>query len=288
MKIADSELILNTDGSIYHLNLLPEHIADVIIVVGDPDRVSQISKYFDKIEFQIQKREFKTHTGYLGKQKLSVISSGIGTDNIDILMNELDALVNIDLKTKELKTHHKTLKIIRIGTSGSLQKNIACDTLLVSENAIGLDILGQFYEFHQTDLQARITREISNILRLSYTPYMFSTSSDLLNSLAFDFQKGNTLTCPGFYAPQGRELRLKPRIANFTQKLNQFDFNDFKLTNFEMETASYYAFANLLGHEMLSLNAILANRITQEFSKNPSKAVEKLIQTTLERVEKLA
>lgn len=280
-----SELILNPDGSVYHLNLLPEDIGDTIIVVGDQDRVQEVSKYFDSIELKKQKREFNTHTGRLGNHRISVISSGIGTDNVDILMNELDALVNIDLTSKEIKTHLKSLQIIRIGTSGSLQADIPLDSLLVSENGIGLDNLMNFYELPQNDVEKELTQQLQVALNLKFQPYCVSAAETLMQKHANqDFIKGNTLTCAGFYAPQGRELRLKPKYENLIQTLNQFDYQHFQLTNFEMETAAYYAFGRMLGHQMLSFNAIVANRITGEFSKNPHQAIEKLIQKVLENV----
>jgi uridine phosphorylase len=293
--LASSELILNPDGSIYHLHLRPEHIADTIIVVGDPDRVGMVSKYFDSLEYQLQKREFVTHTGYVGKTRLTVISSGIGTDNVDILLNELDALVNIDLDTCEIRpqNEHKRLKIIRVGTSGSLQTHIPIDSLLISIAGIGLDTLNCFYQFQQTDVESHITKNLQTALKLPFQPYCISLeendwqgSTRLKNQLAFDMLEGNTVSCPGFYGPQGRVIRLDIRNPQFINTLQQFENPYLKggITNFEMETSAYYAFCRMLGHDMISLNAILANRITNQFSKNPTSIVDKLIKTILERL----
>ena len=292
--IAESELILNSDGSVYHLHLLPEQIADTIIVVGDPDRVAMVSKYFDEIEFKIQKREFVTHTGRIGKNRISVISSGIGTDNIDILMNELDALVNIDLKTRETKdgNEHKTLNIIRIGTSGCLKPEIELDSLLVSESAIGLDTLNCFYQFWQSKTENSITGNLQIKLDLPFQPYCISLKENdskgsvkLQEQIAFDMIPGNTITCPGFYGPQGRKLRMEVRNETYMDILSQFKNRYLGgLTNFEMETSAYYAFSRMLGHNMISLNAIVANRATGQFSSNPEKTVDNLIRKVLERV----
>jgi uridine phosphorylase len=293
--LASSELILNPDGSIYHLHLRPEHIADTILVVGDPDRVRMVSKYFDSLDYQLQKREFVTHTGYVGKTRLTVISSGIGTDNVDILLNELDALVNIDLHTREIRpqNEHKRLKIIRIGTSGSLKADIPVNSLLISTAGIGLDTLNCFYQFGQTPLETRLTEELQTALDLPFQPYCislpendFAGSIQLKEKLAFDMQEGNTVSCPGFYGPQGRVIRLDIRNPQFISTLQQFESPYLKggISNFEMETSAYYAFCRMLGHDMISLNAILANRVSNQFSENPALVVDKLIRTVLERL----
>lgn len=278
--IPESELILNPDGSVYHLSLRAEHLASTIFTVGDPDRVSLVSKLFDSIEFRTAKREFVTHTGFIGKKRVTVMSTGMGTDNIEILMTELDALVNIDLSTRREKETKKSLQVIRLGTSGALQADIPVGSLLASKKAIGLDSLFQFYPELQGDQTFAI--EVQAILGLALSPYQANASQDLLDQLPESFLRGVTLTSPGFYAPQGREVRLKPRIESMMDRLADLRFGGERLTNFEMETAGYYGLGELLGHQMLSLNAIVANRVTQEFDKKAEKTVEKLIHAALE------
>ncbi len=280
----ESELILNRDGSVYHLNLLPEHIADTIITVGDPSRVHKVTKYFDDIDFEMNKREFITQTGTCNNKRITVISSGMGTDNVEILLTELDALANIDLKKRVLKEKRKRLKIIRVGTSGSLQNSIPVDSCVVSNTAIGLDTLMCFYELNQTELETTITEQLQQKLPLPFQPYCVSGSVELKQQIATDMIEGNTVTCPGFYAPQGRRIRLDLKIPSIIKELNYFHVEDFWITNFEMETAGYYSLGRLLGHEMLSLSAIVANRITNQFSKDPEKVIDSLIKKVLERV----
>jgi uridine phosphorylase len=284
MKISPTDLIINPDGTIYHLNLLPENIADTIITVGDPDRVKFVSQYFDSIELKISKREFVTHTGYLNGKRLTVISSGIGTDNVEILMNELDALVNIDFNTLEVKSEHKSLKIIRLGTSGSLQSNIPVNSFVVSEWGIGFDALGFFYETKPNE----ITKKLKEDFALDFMPYCNQSSHELfqlfIENTPENWFAGATVTCPGFYAPQGRTLRYNPKIERLLQKFNQFNDKKIALTNLEMETAGYYLMAKVLGHEVLSISAILANRMTNEFSQQADKQVDSLIQFALERL----
>ncbi|MDA8972471.1 nucleoside phosphorylase [bacterium] len=286
-----SELIINPDGSIYHLNLKPEQIAKNIITVGDPDRVGEVSKYFDSIECKIQKREFVTHTGELNGTRISVISTGIGTDNIDIVLNELDALANIDFETRIEKEEHTSLNIIRIGTSGSMQKDIAVNTLLISEYGIGIDGLLHFYDYknnadeHMTFLHFMETA--GSEINFPIRPYIASASKKLIDTLGQNFLKGITLTCPGFYAPQGRVLRNDIAVPNLIENLRKFNHNNLQCTNFEMETAGIYGLSNVFGHQAISFNAILANRITNEFSTNPKIIIEKLIKTVLNRVSKL-
>ena len=286
-----SELIINPDGSIYHLNLKPEQIAKNIITVGDPDRVGEVSKYFDSIECKIQKREFVTHTGELNGTRISVISTGIGTDNIDIVLNELDALANIDFETRIEKEEHTSLNIIRIGTSGSMQKDIAVNTLLISEYGIGIDGLLHFYDYknnadeHMTFLHFMETA--GSEINFQIRPYIASASKKLIDTLGQNFLKGITLTCPGFYAPQGRVLRNDIAVPNLIENLRKFNHNNLQCTNFEMETAGIYGLSNVFGHQAISFNAILANRITNEFSTNPKIIIEKLIKTVLNRVSKL-
>lgn len=282
--IPESELIINKDGTVYHLNLLPEHISDTIITVGDPDRVPMVSKYFDEIEIKIAKREFVTHTGYYKGKRITVISTGMGTDNIDILMNELDALVNIDFQSREPNEEKIKLKIVRVGTSGSLQESIPLGSHLASHYSIGLDSLMEFYPLEQTADEQSITKALKEQLGISFTPYCVNGSKMLLDKIAFDMVPGNTLTCPGFYAPQGRVLRGGLRNQNLLQVYQNFRVCDFQITNFEMETAGYYSMGRLLGHEVLSLNAIVANRITQQFAPNAEEVIDSLILKTLERI----
>ena len=284
MKITSTDLIINSDGTIYHLNLHPQNIADTIITVGDPDRVKFVSQYFDSIEFKISKREFVTHTGYLNGKRLSVISSGIGTDNVEILMNELDALVNIDFDTFEVKPEHKTMNIIRLGTSGSLQESIPVNSFVVSKLGIGFDALGFFYETEPNET----TKKIKEDFDLEFMPYCNPSGYNLMKlfveNASNNWFVGATVTCPGFYAPQGRTLRYSPKIEGLLQKMNQFRYKDLCLTNLEMETAGYYLMGKVLGHEVLSINAILANRMTNEFSQQADKQVDSLIRIALEKL----
>ncbi|WP_187262736.1 nucleoside phosphorylase [Pontibacter beigongshangensis] len=282
--IPESELILNPNGSIYHLNLLPEQISDTIITVGDPDRVGAVSKYFDEIECHVAKREFITHTGYYKGKRITVISTGMGTDNIDILMNELDALVNIDFVTREANPEPISLKIVRVGTSGSLQETVPVGSLLASHYAVGLDTLMQFYPLEQNQTEQELTRALQLALGIGFQPYCANGSLHLVTKIGYDMIPGNTLTCPGFYAPQGRALRgglLNQQLLDLYQR---FSLGDFRFTNFEMETAGYYSLGRLLGHEVLSLNAIVANRITEEFAKDADEVIDDLIVKVLERI----
>jgi uridine phosphorylase len=278
--IPESELILNSDGSIYHLHLKPENLASLVFTVGDPDRVALVSRYFDRVDFKIQKREFITHTGVIGNRQVTVMSTGMGTDNIEILMTELDALVNINLQTRTINPEQKRLQIIRIGTSGSMQKDVPVGTFLASKIGIGLDTLMQFYP----DLlgSQEFAEGIQNELHLPFRPYQTQANPTLLGKLTGEFVQGVTLTCPGFYGPQGRKLRLAPRIDQMIERLSNLDINGNRLTNFEMETAGYYAMGELLGHQMLSLNAIVANRPLGQFDPEADKTIDRLIQRSLE------
>jgi len=286
--IQDSELILNGDGSVYHLNLLPEDIADTIITVGDPDRVAEVSKYFDQIQIKKQKREFVTHTGFVGKKRVTVISTGISTDNIDIVFNELDALANIDLKTRTIKTELKQLNFIRIGTAGGLQADIPLDTTIISEQAIGLDGLGNYYQItgrnDEQQLHATFIQHFSENPAVQ-NAYVTSGSSSLIKALEKDCVRGITVTCGGFYGPQGRVLRGQPAIPNFIAKLQSFNHNNKNIANFEMETAGIYAVGKLLGHHCCSLSSLVNNRAKQEFSANTKQAMDNLIKSTLEKIE---
>lgn len=279
--IPNTELILNKDGSIYHLNLLPNEIADWIITVGDPERCSKVANHFESIELEKTKREFRCITGQLHGQRISVISTGIGTDNIDIVLNELDALVNVDFTNRQVFNHKKQLKIIRIGTSGALQADVKVGQLLVSEAAFGMGVLGSFYQ-EENDIKAQeLSKYLSKNQSQTISSYYTTAASSLLSNLPQELVKGTTLTCPGFYAPQGRQIRLAAVIDDPLRRLNKFSWNGNKISNFEMETAGIYLLASALGHEAISFNAILANRITGEFSQQPQKDVEGLIDLVL-------
>jgi len=278
--IPESELILNPDGSIYHLHLKPEHLASFVFTVGDPDRVPLVSQYFDQIDFKIKKREFVTHTGWKNGKRLTVMSTGMSTDNIEILLTELDALVNIDLEQRRVKSEKTRLQIVRLGTSGSLQEDLHAGELLVSEIAIGLDTMMAFYPHlnGNHDMADAIQRE----LHLSFLPYQAYADPELLAKVEGQFVKGITLTCPGFYAPQGRHVLLKPRMERMLERLAELNIRGHRLTNFEMETAAYYALGELFGHQMLSLNAIVANRPLKKFDREAEKTVDTMIRTALE------
>ena len=287
MVYSDSELILHPDGSIYHLNLLPEHVTPIVFTVGDPDRVGEVSKHFDKIEIQRHHREFVTHVGTLRGQRVMVVSTGIGTDNIDIVMTELDALVNIDFTTRKVKAELTPLSIFRIGTSGSIQTDIDVDTLVVSTMAVGLDNLMHFYDASQQPNEFDLADQLADYLEsksedLVLMPYVFSADKKLLQLFEKEqFTKGITVTSPGFYAPQGRILRGTSTEPNLVKLLNAFKMKNASLTNFEMETAGIYGMARLLGHQAVSISVILANRMTGRFSENPQQAVEKMIEQVL-------
>lgn len=286
--IEASELILNDDGSIYHLHLRPEHIAKDIIIVGDQDRVKEVSKHFDSIEFEASKREFVTHTGYIGKKRLTVISTGIGTDNIDIVFNELDALVNIDLESRTVKDKLHALNIIRVGTSGTLQRDIPVDSILLSSHGLGLDGIMNYYEHENTSEEKAILQEIKNKIPLPIAPCITAGSSTLIDLYKReDVRHGITVTATGFYGPQGRQLRLQPTTKNFLDEMAGLDLHGHRVTNLEMETSGIYGLGRLLGHQCLSVNAILANRQTKEFSVKPKEIVEKAIILTLEKLAAL-
>lgn len=284
-KIGASELIINQRGAVYHLDLRPEEIADTIITVGDPFRVEKVSKYFDQIEHKSSHREFITHTGRIGNKRISVVSTGIGPDNIDIVMNELDGLVNIDLIERIEKTEKKSLSIIRIGTSGSLQKHIGVDSFVASTHGIGLDNLLHFYAFQNNDEECEIGRAFLEHVHLNPNlskPYVFSASAFQLAKLTDNCHVGITVTCPGFYGPQGRVLRMRLAMPSLNEELTSFSFGNHKILNFEMETAAIYGLGKALGHQCLSLSAIVANRIAMEFSKDADAAIDGLIRQTLE------
>ncbi len=287
MPIKESELILNPDGSIYHLNLKPENVSDTIIFVGDQNRVEKVSKYFDSVEFSTQKREFKTQTGHYKGKRITVISTGIGPDNIDIVLNELDALFNIDLTTKVPKQTVTSLNIIRIGTSGSLQKDVPIDSFLLS--TFGLDLNGMLHAYqidtiNTPDIEDAFIKQTS--WHQNKAKPIIIKNSDVLEKQfeSHRIHKGLTATAGGFYGPQGRILRLPIQDADLNNKMDAFNFNGIRITNLEMETSAIYGLAKLLGHRAISLNAIIANRASGTFSKNPSEVIENLIKYTLDKI----
>jgi uridine phosphorylase len=282
--ISEADLILNPDGSVYHLNLKPEHISNTIIAVGDPGRVHRISRHFDHVDFEMNKREFITHVGKYKGEKITVLSTGMGTDNIEIVMTELDALVNIDLKTRKPKAKKRRLNIIRLGTSGSIQEDVRLGTHLMSEYAIGMDVLMYYYLLKQDPLEQKISKKLRADIGLPYDPYCVRGSEKLIQLFADVTTPGNTVTCHGFYAPQGRILRVPIKYPNLIETLNYFHEDGFWLTNLEMETAGYYALARILGHELISVNAIIANRIRNKFSKDPNSVVDSLIKKVLDKI----
>jgi len=281
----DSELILNDDGSVYHLNVKQEHLADTIILVGDPGRVQQVSGFFDSIDCKRKNREFNTHTGIYKGKKLTVMSTGIGTDNIDIVLNELDAAVNIDLETRLPKREKKSLNLIRIGTSGALQEDLLIGTNLISEYALGLDGLMHYYNYPPSDEEALLNSKINNHLNWNpklAEPYLVKCSKELMDKLSHGMTKGITATASGFYGPQGRRLRLDPSDSLINEKLTSFRYENHRITNFEMETSALYGLGSLLGHRCITCCAIIANRIRKEYSENHTKDVEQLVKKVLD------
>ena len=282
--IASSELILNDRGAVYHLDLRPEEIASTIVTVGDPGRVKEVSKYFDKIEVSRQHREFITHTGWIGNKRISVLSSGIGPDNIDIVLNELDALANIDLQTRQPKQQLQSLNIIRLGTSGSLQADIPVDSFVASTHGLGIDNLLHFYRLQQNEEESLLIQSFltqTQIQNQTGLPYISSAAPSLLKHFVSPFHQGITVTCPGFYGPQGRVLRLGLQNPDLVNRLTSFRFGAHRISNFEMETAAIYGLGRLMGHHCLALNVIVANRVVQEFSKNATTQIDRLIQLFL-------
>ncbi len=290
MSIKDSELILNPDGSIYHLNLKPEHIANTLIFVGDQDRVEKITQHFDTVEFSTQKREFKTQTGYYKGKRLTVISTGIGPDNIDIVLNELDALVNIDLNTRQPKTEQTSLNIVRIGTSGALQSDIPVDSFLISTYGLDLNGMLHAYQIHNISHNDIEDAFINHTQWSNDKARPIAISNNSLLESIFDSDtvyKGMTGTAGGFYGPQGRVLRLALQDAELNSKIDSFNYETIRITNFEMETATIYGLSKLLGHKAISLNAIIANRANGTFSKQPKETVDNLIKYGLEQIVKI-
>lgn len=290
MKYKESELIITEEGSIYHLGLRPEEIGDYIITVGDPKRVERVSRHFDSIEIRNQKREFITHTGSLGKKRISVIGTGIGPDNIDIMLNEVDALANIDFNTRTIKKDLKSLFIIRMGTSGALRSDVLVDSIVISSHGLGIDGLMNFYEYDRNDFQSGFEQSLHNKIPELYEfckPYIFEGSPLLLEKLGKSLISGVTLTAGGFYGPQGRQLRLGQKMHKLIDRIAGFEINGLKITNFEMETSAIYGISSLLNHHALSANAIIANRATKQYSTDAQKTVDHMIETIIERIDLL-
>jgi len=288
--IDSSELIITDEGCVYHLDVHPNEIANTIITVGDPGRVPEVSKLFDEITSKRQHREFVTHSGRIGNKKISVVSSGIGPDNIDIVINELDALVNIDFETRTIKEDFTPLQIFRLGTSGALQEDIPLDTLVLGTMALGLDNLMHYYKHHENEIEQKIKDAFIQHVGLEnkpIVPYVVDGCENLWQHFDDQYTKGITVTCPGFYAPQGRQLRLEPAIGNLIDQLPTFKSEGRRITNFEMETSAIYGLSKLLGHQYLSINTIVANRPLGTFTKDGAKSVEHMIETSLEIIEKI-
>jgi len=286
-QIPDSELIINPDGSIFHLKLQPEQLADIVLLVGDPGRVSSVSRHFEKIEHQVSNREFITHTGVYNNKRISVLSTGIGTDNIDIVVNELDALVNIDLKSRKAKSETKSLQLIRLGTSGSLQKDIDTDSFLVSSYGLGMDGLLNYYG----NLESIVETKMSEAFQLHTQwktglpyPYIVKASEKLLTSLGKGLKAGITATAPGFYGPQGRVLRIPLAVPGMNDAFTSFQYEGERITNFEMETSALYGLSKHLGHEALTICSIIANRLAKTYSKDYKITVDKMISLVLNRL----
>ena len=287
-RIAESELIINDRGAIYHVDCRPEEIATTIITVGDPGRVKEVSKYFDTVEFKNEHREFVTHTGFIGKKRLTCISTGIGPDNIDIVLSELDALANINFATRTINEKLTSLNIIRLGTSGSLQKEIPVDSFVASTHGLGLDNLMNFYRTQNNEEEKQLIQAFNTHTQLSHgnlSPYIHMASFFLLKHFTKNYHQGVTVTCPGFFGPQGRILRLGLAYPHLIDNLTSFNFGNHRITNFEMETSAIYGLGSALGHRCVSLSAIVANRITKEFSRDSGLAVENLIKQSLEIIE---
>ena len=291
MRIAESELILNPDGSIYHINLRPENLADKIILVGDPHRVPTVSSFFDTIEFKTEKREIVTHTGTFEGERFTVISTGMGPDNIDIVLTELDAVANVDFEKREPRSQHRPLTLVRMGTSGSFQADIPVDSFVAALYTIGFDNLMHSYQtpenFFETDIENAFIQHTQwnpNMGR----PYVIKTNEALVNSMLGDNTRvGFTATAGGFYGPQGREIRLQARDRQLNDKITAFRYNDLRITNMEMETSAIYGLSNLLGHRACSMNCIVANRETGEFSQDSYKSVKKMIEYSLYKMKEI-
>ena len=282
--IGASEMIINDRGAIYHLDVRPEELADTIITVGDPNRVAEVSKYFDRVEHICSHREFITHTGYIGQKRISVLSTGIGPDNIDIALNEIDALVNIDFNTRTIQPIKKSVSIVRMGTCGSLQGEVGVDQLVAGTHGLGIDNLLHFYSLENNEEEKQILEAFETHTKISthkVTPYLASASAGLIKHFTKGYSHGITVTCPGFYGPQGRILRLPLAMPNLVDQMSSFRYGKHHIANFEMETSAIYGLCHLLGHQCLSINVIVANRVKKEYSKDMGKAVNHMIEKSL-------
>ncbi|MDF1672036.1 MAG: nucleoside phosphorylase [Vicingaceae bacterium] len=286
-KIAPSELVLNDDNSVYHLKLHPHQIAKDIIVVGDPGRVQLISSCFDEIEFKISNREILTHTGKLNGKRISVMSTGMGTDNIDIVLNELDALVNIDIENRTIKEQHSSLNIVRIGTSGALQEDIPVNSIVASSFGLGMDGLMNYYEYKSTEEETELLKQFyeqTDYLKEFAQPYFVKASDDLFNLLSEGCYTGITATAGGFYGPQGRVLRIPLKEKDINAQLNKFKYNNNRIVNFEMETSALYGLSRALGHNACTVCLVIANRFSNQFSEDYKPHMKKLIEHTLAKL----
>jgi uridine phosphorylase len=288
--IGASEMIINERGAIYHLNVRPDQIADTIITVGDPDRVAEVSKHFDRVEHICAHREFITHTGYVGNKRISVLSTGIGPDNIDIALNEVDALVNIDFETRTIKEQKKSVAIIRMGTCGSLQGEVGVDQLVAGTHGLGIDNLLHFYNLQNNEEEKAILSAFETHMQINshkVFPYIASASAGLIKHFTQGYNHGITVTCPGFYGPQGRILRMPLAMPNLVDQMTSFKYGNHHIANFEMETSAIYGLCNILGHQCLSINVIVANRVKKEYSKDMGQAVNNMIQKSLAIIENI-
>ncbi len=282
--IPESELILNADGSVYHLKLLPEDLADTVITVGDPDRVPLVSQYFDEIEIKKQKREIVTHTGRVGNKRISVLSTGMGTDNIDIVLTELDALVNIDLKKRVAKDQLRSLDIVRLGTAGALQNDIQVDDVVASTYAVGFDGMLHSYQTQASEFETQLCQVVDRYFEAYAAlvkPYVSSGAQTLVERFTSFCVTGLTATCNGFYGPQARHIRIEPAFPDLLDKMSDFNYETYRFANFEMETSGIYGLASALGHRACSLSAIVANRKTGKFSRDPKAVIDKMIRQAL-------
>tara|TARA_B100000965_G_C19582050_1_gene754017 strand:- start:396 stop:1262 length:867 start_codon:yes stop_codon:yes gene_type:complete len=282
-----SELVLTPEGAIYHLNLKPHQIGRKIIVAGDPGRIKQISLYFDSLDHVVENREFVTHTGTLNGEKITALATGIGTDNIDIVLNELDALVNIDLEKREIKEEHTSLQIVRIGTCGSLQEDVPADEVVVSTHAFGLDGVMNFYDVEYTEEEENLKQEIlkqCNWPKSFNQPYLVEGNKEFVNKIGENYHRGITITANGFYAPQGRQLRLKAKDPDLNERLRSFSFENNRIVNYEMETSALYGLSKALGHDACTVCAVVANRYANSFSKNYKGVIDQLIKEVLSKL----
>ena len=285
-KYTETDLILNPDGSVYHLNLMPKHVAETVITVGDPSRVNQIAEFFDDILYEINKREFVTITGTYKKKKITVVSTGIGADNLEIFFNEFDALFNFDLKKREAKAKTKSINLIRLGTSGAIQNDIEIGSYFISEYAIGLDNLVHYYPLEMTLDEKSLVESLSEKVKMPAEPYIVRADQNLLNTFKSEFDTGNIVTTPGFYAPQGRMSRIPHKYPTLIDDFTFFHNGEFWINQLDMETSAYYAFARIFGHNAISINAVLGNRISHTFSKDTVKVFDQLIKKVLDIIYK--